>query len=84
MRIILLYIIKRTKMAIEPQERGICMKLSERIEEIYDKCDMSIKAIDKDSAYLRGRREAFDEIKSELYLVMDEFKLNEVCENSHT
>ena len=60
------------------------MKLSERIEEIYDKCDMSIKAIDKDSAHLRGRREAFDEIRSELYLVMDEFKLNEVCENSHT
>lgn len=44
---------------------------------------MSIKAIDKDSAYLRGRREAFDEIRSELYIVMDEFKSNEVCENTY-
>ena len=59
------------------------MKINERIEEIYNKCDMSIKAIDKDSAYLRGRREVFDEIKSELYIVMDELKSNDVCENSH-
>lgn len=59
------------------------MKVNERIEEIYNKCDMYIKGIDKDSAYLRGRREAFDEIRSELYIVMDEFKSNEVCENTY-